>query len=436
MSGQRFLGGFIGDADTQKYFTQQKVSAWSKSVEKLAEVATTQPQAAFAALTKSLQFEWAFFQRVTNTNTEDFAPLEAAIRECFLPTMLGFEVSATDRILYSLPTRTGGLGIRNPTETGPKAFETSLSATKLISEAIIHKDSYNCLDHEQEMRRVCREMKTKQTEADACTLNQILTSYDNLQQRSIRRISSESTSAWLTVIPDAKDNFDLSPQEFRNALCLRYRRPLLRSPLLCDGCGQEFTIGHALKCKRGGLVILRHNEIRDAVGDLANLVWPTVHREPVVREADDQRQIPALVADLGVRGVWQPQDLALLDIRVIDTDATSYQTRAVKSVLRDAETSKKRKYATACTDRRAAFTPFIVSVDGAIGPEATTFIRRLSERLSLKWSRPYSRVTHWVRTRLSFAIVRATSTCLRGSRVKWRSIGFEDGAALQPLHAT
>ncbi len=181
---------------------------------------------------------------------------------------------------------------------------------------------------------------------------------------------------------------------------------------------------------------LRHNEIRDAVGDLANLVWTTVHREPIVREADDLRQIPALVADLGVRDVWQPQDLTLLDIRVIDTDATSYQTRAVKSVLRDAETSKKRKYSTACTDRRAAFTPFIVSVDGTLGSEATTFIRRLSERLSLKWSRPYSNVTHWVRTRLSFAMLRATSNCLRGNRVKWRSIGFEDGAALQPFHAT
>ena len=33
---------------------------------------------------------------------------------------------------------------------------------------------------------------------------------------------------------------------------------------------------------------------------------------------------PSLRLDLGIRGVWQPQVEALLDIRVIDTDAPSY----------------------------------------------------------------------------------------------------------------
>ena len=102
---------------------------------------------------------------------------------------------------------------------------------------------------------------------------------------------------------------------------------------------------------------------------------PTSTSEPVVREADDSRRLPALVADLDVRGVWQPQDLALLDIRVIDTDATSYAARPVRSVLADAEGVKKRKYATACDDRRSAFTPFITSVDGALGNVLSSAIK-------------------------------------------------------------
>ena len=36
------------------------------------------------------------------------------------------------------------------------------------------------------------------------------------------------------------------------------------------------------------------------------------------------RMTTALVADLGVRGVWQPQTMALLDIRIVDTDASSH----------------------------------------------------------------------------------------------------------------
>ena len=44
--------------------------------------------------------------------------------------------------------------------------------------------------------------------------------------------------------------------------------------------------------------------------------------EPVVKEADEAREISVLVADLNLRGIWQPQAEALFDIHVIDTDAS------------------------------------------------------------------------------------------------------------------
>ena len=58
-----------------------------------------------------------------------------------------------------------------------------------------------------------------------------------------------------------------------------------------------------------------------------------------MREADEARGISALIADLGVRGVWQPQVEALFDIRVIDTDA---QSHAHCSLNAAAEKEKKR----------------------------------------------------------------------------------------------
>ena len=82
-------------------------------------------------------------------------------------------------------------------------------------------------------------------------------------------------------------------------------------PPTCDGCGAAFTLSHALDCRRGGLVVRRHNEIRDALGDLASLAYRDVIREPVVRDGDADG--PGLIADLGVRGVWQPQGEALFD---------------------------------------------------------------------------------------------------------------------------
>ena len=133
------------------------------------------------------------------------------------------------------------------------------------------------------------------------------------------------------------------------------------------------------------------------------------------------------MADLAIRGVWSHQSEALLDIRVVDTDGQAYLSRSPSDVLAKAEEEKKAKYLSACEARRALFTPICVSVDGM---EANAFLKRLGDRLSLKWMSPYSEVINWIRTRLTFAIIRASLLCLRGSRTKWRSIDTCDGAPL------
>ena len=198
------------------------------------------------------------------------------------------------------------------------------------------------------------------------------------------------------------------------------------------GVGPPLTSHMPLTVRKDrGLVTQRHNEVRDALGDIADMAYREVIREPVVREASDAAGIPALVADLGVRGVWQPQAEALFDVRVVDTDAQSYSQRAVIAILSSAEREKKRKYAHAAEARHASFTPFVLSVDGLLAQEAQFVIGRFADRLSTKWGKPYGKVMGWVRTRLSFAILRATNRCVRGSRVMWRrGIGMEDGAGL------
>ena len=134
-------------------------------------------------------------------------------------------------------------------------------------------------------------------------------------------------------------------------------------------------------------MIQRHNEVRDVLGDLASLVYKDVIGEPIVQEANDACGIPSLVADLSIRGVWQSQTVALLDIRVIDTDAPSYLHRDVASVLSSAEEEKKRKYNDAAEAWRASFTPLVVSVDGVLGREAECFIQLLADKIALKWKK-------------------------------------------------
>ena len=178
----------------------------------------------------------------------------------------------------------------------------------------------------------------------------------------------------------------------------------------------QFTTGHALDCKKGGLVIQRHNEIRDALGDLASIAYKEVLREPVIREPNVQNNVPALVADLSVRS----QTTTFFDVRVVDSDASSYVQRDVNAVLSSIEQLKKQKYSQAAECVHASFTPFVVTADGALGVEGKAFVHLLSEKIAATWHKPNSEVMGYVRARLMFAILRATNLCIRGSQVKWR----------------
>ena len=70
-------------------------------------------------------------------------------------------------------------------------------------------------------------------------------------------------------------------------------------PSSSDGCGSEFSLSHALDCDKGGLVTQRHNEVRNALGDLAVLAYQDVIHEPIVQEGGDG--VPVLIADLGIK---------------------------------------------------------------------------------------------------------------------------------------
>ncbi len=51
--------------------------------------------------------------------------------------------------------------------------------------------------------------------------------------------------------PILRHHFDLSCQEFRDALAIRYKKPLLGIPVYCDGCGAHFDLSRTLSCRTG-----------------------------------------------------------------------------------------------------------------------------------------------------------------------------------------
>ena len=75
VNGYCFLGGFIGDRESTKQFLDNKITGWVNNLLKLSKAAESQPQAAFAALSKSMQFEWSYLQRILPSCEEAFTPI-------------------------------------------------------------------------------------------------------------------------------------------------------------------------------------------------------------------------------------------------------------------------------------------------------------------------------------------------------------------------
>jgi len=51
-------------------------------------------------------------------------------------------------------------------------------------------------------------------------------------------------------------------------------------------------------------------------------------------------------------------------------------------------------------------------------PEAVNTMKHLAQLLSDKWRLPNSVTLHYVKSRMSIAVVRATNLCLRGTHLK------------------
>ncbi len=72
-----------------------------------------------------------------------------------------------------------------------------------------------------------------------------------------------ATGAWLSVFLNRLNGASLLANKWRDNARLRYNHSPLEMPAACDGCGAKMTVEHALSCKMGGLVHIRHNNVAD-----------------------------------------------------------------------------------------------------------------------------------------------------------------------------
>ena len=80
---------YLGTAEFLQSYVEGKVQSWIGQLERLAVIASSQPQAAFSAITSGLKHKWSFLCRTMSNAAQSFGPLESAIRDKLIPAITG-----------------------------------------------------------------------------------------------------------------------------------------------------------------------------------------------------------------------------------------------------------------------------------------------------------------------------------------------------------
>ena len=421
--GHRYLGGCLGSHDFATEDLAERIAKWTAEVVTLAEIAKSQPHAAYAAFTHGLIGRWVYQMRVLKQSvSSELQPLENAISHALLPALTGQgPPNANMRKLLTLPARKGGLGIVNPVNMVARHQEASRAICKPLTKLILEQGGDVIMARRQQ--HVIKSQLAKQRRAE---LNMEAESYISNLPEEVRRgalaAQEPGASSWLSTVPVTRHGFTFHKGAFGDTICLRYgwRPPLL--PQTCK-CGEAFDVAHALVCRYGGYQTLRHDQLRDLTASLMAEVCHNVSTEPVLQQLNGEVLPPSANKednarlDVRARGFWDKYQDAFFDVRVFYPFAPSYSCKPLAAVYKEHERKKRLEYGRRVREvEQGSFTPLVFTANGGMAPEATVTFKRLASLLAEKRDESYSSIMGWLRCKISFNLLRSALLCLRGSR--------------------
>ena len=337
--------------------------------------------------------------------------------------MTSRNVSDVERDFLDLPARFGGLCLPNPSKEAPFSFSSASKVTQPQVEHLLLPDGEElstALAAQTEAVVESRKAKNIRWKEKAAAVKERL---DPRLQRAVDAAEDKGASSWLTALPIADLGFSLSKADFRDAIDLRFgwNPPRLTSRCVC---GEAFTVDHSLCCSHGGYLGIRHSEVRDLLGQLLDETCPNVSLEPTLQPLSGE-QLPSSSSttqearvDIKAGGFWSVRrhECAFFDVRVFHPNARSYRHRTIQQTFRTLEQEKRRAYETRIRQvDGGSFTPLVFTAAGGAGPAASVFLKHLGSKIAEKKDAPYSQTIGWLRCRLSFALLRASILCIRGS---------------------
>lgn len=421
--GERHLGAVISTQNFKEDYMKDRVKGCVNEIVRLHDIAKTEPQAAYAAFTHGVKHNWYYLLRTVPDIGHLLEPLESAIRRVLIPALTnGRCPNDQKRKLLELPPRLGGLGIPNPQDLAPYEFQNSLNLTATLTENITTQDEQSEVSIEE--TRIIRTEIAKNRENRQ--KNEMLNLMEQLQgnlKRKVEMAQEVGASNWLTALPIRAKGFSLNKKEFTDAIALRYGWPMDGLPDLC-ACRTHFDSDHAMTCRKGGFVCMRHDEVRDLTAKMLKEVCHDVTIEPQLLRLEGE-QLVYLTAnvsndarvDISARGFWTRGQRAFFDVRIFNPMAQCHRNLSLEAAHRRNEGEKTRAYAERVQNvDQGSFTPLVFTTSGGMGPRTRGFYARLAEVLAQKKQQPRSSVVAWMRCRLSFSLLRSALLCLRGTR--------------------
>ena len=110
LEGKRHLGAALGSVNFKDEYIDEKVRNWVNDIKTLADIAKTQPYAAYAAFIHGEQHKFTYFLCTIANISENLKPLDKAIDNLFIPSIFSSEINSC-RAGYSFATNKG-CGIR------------------------------------------------------------------------------------------------------------------------------------------------------------------------------------------------------------------------------------------------------------------------------------------------------------------------------------
>ena len=108
----------IGTEEQKENYINEKVREWAKEINVLVDIATTHPQAAYTAYVTSYLHRLTYLLQTVPDIEDQLKKIDEVVRHKLIPAVIGGHIiNDAKRVILSLPTRLGDLGLKIFTET-------------------------------------------------------------------------------------------------------------------------------------------------------------------------------------------------------------------------------------------------------------------------------------------------------------------------------